>query len=535
MSIRRQCGAGAGALALIMFTAACGSTVQMNGSSAQQPVDALVAADGTGTTEGNSDGLSAPGAATGPDGGSSSGTDAELGTGAPGNFSGSRTSSGSGTSGGLDGGSESSSAGAPGAAGSGSAGSAAGTAQVGPGVTAGEVLIGRSRLKNAEGANAAMGFAVPASPTNEIDAAMVQHINSNGGVAGRKIKLNYYTRDAQGNKSQTAVEQEMCEQWTRDNRVFAVLAGEKDVLRGCLAKAGVPHVYENVFSNSDNKTFSTFRTYYEINAISLSHLADAMPNQLAAGGYFSPGAKVGVVTFDDPQYQRAVSQHLKPALAKRGLALSREAYVHTPQSAEDQSRSASEFPSIVLQFKTEGIDHVIILGDAGGGLNIFMTKAAESQDYRPKYGLTSASAPQVAVDSGLVDPAQMKGAVAAGWNAIGDVGIRPYTRYGPGYKKCMAIMEKARVPIANTNDRVVALKTCDGFFFLAAAINKGAPDVTLQSFVAGAESLGAFPSALSYGTKVTASTRDGVAVLAANPFEEACKCFKYRGDLRRLR
>jgi ABC-type branched-subunit amino acid transport system substrate-binding protein len=532
MSARSQSGPVATALALIMLTAACGSTVQVNGSSAQQPVDALVTADGTLIPGASGDGLTAPDGTLAADGDSSSSTDAGGVAGAPDT---SGTSGGSGGSGSPAGGTENASGGADGADGSGTAGSAPRGGQVGPGVTAGEVLIGRSRLKNAEGANAAMGFAVPKSPTNEIDAAMVQHINSNGGVAGRKIKLNYYTRDAQGNKTQTAVEQEMCEQWTQDNRVFAVLAGEEDILRGCLAKAGVSHIYENVFSSSDNKTFSTFRTYYEINAINLSHLGDAMPDQLAAGGYFSPGAKVGVVTFDDPQYQRAVSQHLKPALAKRGIALAREAYVHTPQSTEDQSRSASQFPSIVLQFKTEGIDHVIILGDSGGGLNIFMTKAAESQDYRPKYGLTSASGPQIAVDSGLVDPNQMKGAVAAGWNAIGDVGIRDFTRYGPGYKKCMSIMEKARVPIANTNDRVVALKTCDGFFFLAAAINKGAPNVTLQSFVAGAESLGAFPSALSYGTKVTASTRDGVAVLATNPFEEACKCFKYKGDLRRLR
>jgi ABC-type branched-subunit amino acid transport system substrate-binding protein len=527
MSVRNRFRAAAAAVTLISLTAACGSTAQVRGGSAQQAVDGLVAADGTSIPAG--DGLTAPDGTSG-----ASGSLNEAVTGGSDTVT-SGSAGGSGGSISSGGGSGSTSGSAPGATGGPSAGTAPGGGQVGPGVTAGEVLIGRSRLKNAEGANAAMGFAVPASPTNEIDAAMVQYINSNGGVAGRKLKLNYYTRDAQGNKSQTTVEQEMCEQWIEDNRVFAVLAGEKDILRGCLAKAGIPHIYENVFSNSDNKTFSTFRTYYEINAISLSHLGDTMPDQLAAGGYFSAGAKVGVVTFDDLQYQRAVKEHLKPALARRGIALAREAYVHTPQSTEDQSRSASEFPSIVLQFKTEGIDHVIILGDSGGGLNIFMTKAAESQNYRPKYGLSSASGPQIAVDSGLVDPAQMKGAVAAGWNAIGDVGIRPYTKYGPGYKKCMSIMEKARVPIANTNDRVVALKTCDGFLFLAAAINRGAPDVTLQSFVASAESLGAFPSALSYGTKVTSRARDGVAVLATNVFEEACKCFKYRGELRSLR
>ena len=61
-----------------------------------------------------------------------------------------------------------------------------------------------------------------------------------------------------------------------------------------------------------------------------------------------------------------------------------------------------------------------------------MTKNAASQDYHAKYGPTSASGPQVAID------------------------------------------QRAGVPFTtNTNNTVVALKTCDGFFFLAAAIIRG--------------------------------------------------------------
>jgi hypothetical protein len=98
-------------------------------------------------------------------------------------------------------------------------------------------------------------------------------------------------------------------------------------------------------------------------------------------------------------------------------------------------------------------------------------------------------------------------------------------------------MAKAGIAFdGNDNNKVVGTKTCDAFFFLVAAINRGAPSVTRDSFLAGAHSLGdSFAGALTYRTSISPSAHDGVAVLATNVFEQACTCFKYKGDLRRLR
>lgn len=419
---------------------------------------------------------------------------------------------------------------------SGAAAAGAG-ARTGPGVTATEILVGRVRLENTEERNAALGLAVASAPTEKYDAAMVDHINRRGGIAGRKLRLSYYTQDANGGKSTTRLEQEACAQWTQDQRVFAVLHGGTDNLRGCLDRAGVPMVYENVFSHEDQKTFDSFRTYYALNTIDLSTLGDALPDQLAAGGYFPKGARIGLLTFDAPQYERAVEKHLKPAMARRGLAFAEESYVHFPTSTEDQSNSIAQLPGYVLQQKAAGVDHLVIFSDIGGGLFIFFSKAAAAQDFHPAYGLTSASVPQIAVESGTVDPAEARGAVAAGWAPIADVGSQPYTRYGPGYATCAAILKQAGVPLTeNDNNAGVALKTCDAFLFLAAAVERGAPDVTLQSFLRGAESPGsAYRTALSYGSSISADRRSGVSVLATTAFEPGCSCFRYRGGLRRLR
>lgn len=98
-------------------------------------------------------------------------------------------------------------------------------------------------------------------------------------------------------------------------------------------------------------------------------------------------------------------------------------------------------------------------------------------------------------------------------------------------------MTKAGINIeGNDNNKVIALKTCDAFFFLKASVERGGPDVTLGSFLAGAESLGtSWASALSYGSAVTAQQRDGISVLATTAFEDGCTCFRYRGEPRRFR
>lgn len=429
--------------------------------------------------------------------------------------------------------------GGAGGATTGSPGSASGggSVQIGPGVSATEILVGRTRILNAAAANAAFGNSLESAPTDRYDKAMIDYVNSHGGAAGRKIKVDYYTIDASANKSQDQIEQEECARWTQDKRVFAVLAGSSDNLRNCLAKRGIPQVFENVYSNSDNATFATFRSYYEINAISLSHLGDELPRQLAAGGYFASGAKVGLLTFDSNQHQRAVKQNLEPAMQRLGLSFAEKAYVKTPRTASEQSDALASLPGFVLQFKQAGVDHLVVFGDQGAALLVYFSKNAASQGYHPKYGMTSSSGPQVVIDQGLMDPAELKGAVAAGWNPIGDVGSRPYTRYGGGYELCESIMAKAGIPFdGNDNNKVVGTKTCDAFFFLVAGVERGAPSVTRDSFLTGAESLGdTFRSALTHRTSISASARDGVASLSTVAFDEGCTCFRYRGGLRRIR
>lgn len=503
------------------LAAACGSTVPNAGQ---------LAADGAGSA---GDELSLP-------------ADASISPGAT-----SIAGSGGGGTGGAGG------AGRTGEADSGATGSAGGerrggatadgsdgVVQMGQGVSDDTILIGRIVAKNAGAANAAAGFAVPSVDTEALDTIMVEHINAAGGIGGRQLELVYYHSDATDGRSSELKAQEACTLWTQDRPVFAALSGGPDTMKACLSRAGVPQIFENLFSTADDRTFGDFPTYFELNAPELGAIGRALPKGLAEEGFFEPADDrlapcprpvcTGVVTLDTEPLRRAVDSALRPALEAAGQPLDEISFVPYPDNEAELAGAAATLPGIVLRFKSKGINRVLIYGDEGGALTAFFPSAAAGQDYHPRYGLTSGSAPQAQLDAGTVAPAAFRGAVAVGWNPLGDlreVDAAP----GPGFEPCIALMEAGGAnPRKSINDQVLALKTCDGFNFLAAALRAGLPDLTAASLVAGAEAQATFPTALSYATTIAPGRHSGTAAVRHSAFVESCACFRYVSDLRPL-
>lgn len=516
----------ASAVAAALLAAACGSTVPNAGQ---------LTAGGAGSTGDDelslpTDASSGPGATVGPGTGTDGGTGGATGGGGTGGTGG----TGGGT-GGTDGG---------GVGGTGGTGPG-GTGRIGQGVTDDTILIGRTVIENAGAFNAALGIAVASVDSEPLDKIMLDHINANGGIGGRRVELVYYRNDVNDGVSQEVKDQEACTLWTQDKPVLAVLSGGRDALKACLAKRGVPHIYENVFSDADDRTFTEFPSYFQLNAPELGATARTMVNGLAEEGFFRPANDqmapcprpvcTGVITFDTEPRRRAVEQALLPALEAAGHTVAEPAFVKYPATQAEYADAAAAFPGIVLRFKSAGINRVLLYGDEGGGLALFMARAAGAQGYHPRYGLTSASGPQALLDGGLVDPAEMSGAITVGWNPLGDL-READAALGPGFAPCIALMEAGGSnPRKSINDLVITLRTCDGFNFLATAIKAGLPDITAASVVAGAEAQSAFPTAISYATALASGRHAGAAAVRHSAFVESCECFRYVSDLRPVR
>ena len=91
---------------------------------------------------------------------------------------------------------------------------------------------------------------------------------------------------------------------------------------------------------------------------------------------------------------------------------------------------------------------------------------------------------------------------------------------------------KGEVP-ADANVRSIMLSICEDMRFFKAAIERGLPDLTPESYWAGAESLGrSFPSFTGMGNAlITRGHHAGVATYRHVRYDARCNCYHYSSRL----
>jgi hypothetical protein len=249
-----------------------------------------------------------------------------------------------------------------------------------------------------------------------------------------------------------------------------------------------------------------------------------MVNGLSREHYFS--GKVGLVTWDDPNYVFAVERGFLPALAAQKIAPT-VTYITTPQSIGDLGASNAAVSNAVLKFRSEGIDHVIVQDGpagvyAGTGLTLQWMNAAEAQGYRPRYGLNTYNSP----GTPIVPAAQWHDAVSINWDHADPKTDAGY-RTNDTREQCFKIMADAGVNLqTNTSGRFTAAVICDALFAFRDAMAR-APSLTADGFIAGVEARGAFSAASVYGARLGPGKHDGGDLVRTSRWADSCSCFQY--------
>jgi hypothetical protein len=171
----------------------------------------------------------------------------------------------------------------------------------------------------------------------------------------------------------------------------------------------------------------------------------------------------------------------------------------------------------------------------------FFAQPAESQRYRPRYGLNSGVGPQLFAGN-LVPYRQLEGAVGLGWSpqidlpASTNLESGPYA--GPGRAHCLKVMTNAGFTFPDANAKGVALIICDGLYSIRDAINAipaGSP-INATTFMAAVEGFGdrfsiaGLPRA-GFGPRKHYAAEIGWVYA----FDSGCRCMGYRGSAFRLR
>lgn len=503
-------------LATALATAACGSTVQTSRVT-DGAGTALQAEGGSGTAVG-SDGLgssTAPGASAG--GGIDSG--GAAGVEAVGGGSGTAESVGGSALGTQVAASPASEAGH--GSGSGSVGS-------GPGVTATTISLGIPYCNDCAQATAALGFGTddPGDLRRYYEAAL-DEVNARGGVLGRKLVPVFHELSVKNDFN--ASMQAACETFTQDNKVAAIFS-RGDIIFECAKRAGIIAVG----SGATGAVFQRYPNVFSPSGIRLERLGAVTVQAMVKQGWHKPEpkwptGKIGIVTWDTPDYEYAIERGWRPALREAGLRATEIRYITPPQS-QSLADASAKISAAVLSFREKGIDHVFLAdGPAGiiasGGITVLFATNAESQRYYPRYGFNPNNSPE---QSGQLPEDQMAGmlAITAQDGAkANDEGIAHNTQR----ERCFQLMRKRGLTVNEGKlTSLYALTACETAWFSEAVLNRATAGTTLSEVIAAAESLDtAYRSPATFGTRLGPGRHDGLYLFRNARFDGSCGCVKY--------
>lgn len=398
-------------------------------------------------------------------------------------------------------------------------------AQTGPATraTGKAVEIGVFTVTNTEAFGAGFGVEFDVGDPKAQVKAVVDYLNRRGGLLGRPIVPVFYEFDATSTKPYAEEEQTMCAAWTNDHHVFAAISlmSITKVLPACLNGRGVPLLLDT-HGGYLGKDFGRWPLLFSTTMLRAESTYRTLVRRLHVRGFFTPGAKIGLVRIDDPDARVVANNVIRPELARIGLTLTEEVAFPRVDKTSDAGASFAAGQSAVLRFQSSGITHVLLQDINNTVAGPFHT-AAEGNGYRPRYGVTSDT--DLPANEQLVPPGQLKGVQGVVWNAWHDREMAQHLdRNNPSAKRCADILRSAGQKVDSSG---IGLIYCDYLFFIQAATERGGA-VNARAFQSGANALGsAFQSATAFGSQFNPGKHDGISHVRDVVFSEACSCFRF--------
>jgi hypothetical protein len=295
----------------------------------------------------------------------------------------------------------------------------------------------------------------------------------------------------------------------------------------CLADHGVALVGDAP-AVGDAQTFAQAGDHlFAPGSMSLDRLAGAYARVLLRERFLDARSRVGILRLDEPMFERADRQTLRPALASAGVKVVAEATLQRPRIPADAPATLADVALAVVRFRLAGVDRVLALDD-GIATALFM-RAAEAVRYRPLYGLNSTMAP--AALAGEVPQAQLEGAFGVGFAPLLDVTAGHEPEASQTRRRCDDIYREAHVDEGprTVAGQYTAIATCDAILTVRAALER-ARQKTASALPAALAALGAHqPPALALARSLTPTRHDGALSVRPLRFDDSCACLEYAG------
>ncbi|MCA1707909.1 MAG: ABC transporter substrate-binding protein, partial [Actinobacteria bacterium] len=257
--------------------------------------------------------------------------------------------------------------------------------EFGPGVTRTDILVGQIRQSDQNRGCSTIGACGPVAETRGLSEDFADWYNKHGGIAGRKIKLiTYEYSSADGTSEQ--ISQRICTYFTQDHPVFAGIGIGDENFNRCANNGGVSLI-GGKWTSLDSESFHANPYVYLAGGTNLTNAGLVQAKGLLGSDYFKKpsGAKVGLLTYDEPGHLRAAAEFEK-ALAAGGVEIDLQQNIYHYSDYSDLGRMDAEVQNAVLKFNTEGITHVMFLQADAAAMPLFFMRHAQDQNYFPRYG-----------------------------------------------------------------------------------------------------------------------------------------------------
>jgi ABC-type branched-subunit amino acid transport system substrate-binding protein len=423
-----------------------------------------------------------------------------------------------------------------------SGGATVGTGASGQGVTENSIKIGFMDA----------AFATPSGflPTSTGDAttqinAVVDYINANGGIGGRKITPVIRKFNLSANNDATAAA--LCAAFADDDKVFAVSSQSvivSSAARECFSKKKVVYLEGAGSWPIDTKTLARMAPYgYVTNIPAVDRPAVSYIKMLLDEGYFGSdpkAAKVGLISMDDPAYKFA-AEKAEAELKKAGIELVDKVFFDTT-SQDTVSRDGT---ASAPRFAAKGITHVISM--ASGGNSMQFMWAAEDNKYFPRMAFTSFDNLRIVQNGSLfrirvVSKDNLRNSIAIGFNPVTDTEDKELIFPQPGPEKTCIDLFTNRQLITGFESRYnsrYAQSYCDNMVFLKTVADNITGPLNAEAISAQVAKLGSkgFDASVGWLTVFGPNRFDGGNGYRVLKFDTSCTkspngCFGYSGAVK---
>jgi hypothetical protein len=364
----------------------------------------------------------------------------------------------------------------------------------------------------------------------QVARGLVKGFNAQGGLFGRRLEAFYAGWSTSSNDYSTDAAA-ICAKFATDTPVPVVIdlgVGNLGGLPDCLAKHGIVHLSTGF--ETDLQGLKALPLHINTAFLSVERTYLNTIDRLSSVGYLTRASKLGVVREDCPEDVRAYQNVLLPRIQRQLGQTPLLVTTRCSNGLSGASVAGADISNAVLRFRGSGVDRVMIVSHFESIALVLFSNAAESQGYRPGYALSSyASAAGIAAS---LQDGQRPGLHGGGWRPGLDTSTSSFG--SASERRCLAVFSASGSRATLPNDKGAVGVSCAPLLVLERLLQVKDGAFSRETMLGAMARFGSgiqLPTLLTGVARLSPDRRDMPSAGQAFGWVTSCSCLRYAGPV----